>query len=164
MHNSFPQLSAFLKQFGLNESNGLNHLTELFIHTELKKGESFAKKGEYAKKIGFVEAGVLRAYFGTDDGESYNKSFFSAGSFIGAYSSLVTGNKNLIDIDCLTPCRILVADYKSVVALFNSFTAVERMARILAEQFFVSKEKREIELVTLEAKERYQIFKENIPV
>jgi len=33
----------------------------------------------------------------------------------------------------------------------------------MAEQFFIQKEKREIELVTLEAKERYQIFQKEHP-
>jgi hypothetical protein len=56
-----------------------------------------------------------------------------------------------------------VAEYQKITALFEQYRKVERLARILAEQFFVRKEKREIELVTLEAKDRYVIFQEEHP-
>jgi hypothetical protein len=47
--------------------------------------------------------------------------------------------------------------------LYDKYPKIERLARILAEYFFVRKEKREIELVTLEAKERYAIFQKEHP-
>jgi hypothetical protein len=56
-----------------------------------------------------------------------------------------------------------VAEYQKITALFEQYRKVERLARILAEQFFVRKEKREIELVTLEAKDRYAIFQKEHP-
>ncbi len=145
------------------DSKTLESLTSLFSSVQLSKGESFARKGEYSKKIAFVESGVMRAYYSNEDGDEYNKTFFEQNSFIGAYSSLVTGQKNLIDIDCLTDCRLQVATYEKVTGLYDHFPQVERLARILAERFFVSKEKREIELATLEAKDRYSIFQEEHP-
>ena len=129
----------------------------------MSKGKVFAKKGEYSKKMAFVKSGVLRAFYSNEKGEEYNKTFFTEKSFVGAYSSLVTGGKNLINIDCLTNCNLLVAEYQKITALFEQYPQVERLARIVAEQFFVSKEKREIELVTLEAKDRYVIFQEEHP-
>lgn len=141
----------------------LDLLISKFSKFQLQKGDFFAKQGEYSKKVAFVISGVLRAYFQNDRGEEYNKTFFTEGSFVGAYSSLITGQKNLIDIDCLTDCVLLIADYKILRSLYDQFPKVERSARILAEQFFVNKEKREIELVTLEAKERYSIFQQEHP-
>ncbi len=145
------------------DSQSLNVLMSLFTQKRVNKGMIFAKKGEFSRNIAFVQSGVLRAYYANDKGEEYNKTFFTAGSFVGAYSSLVTGGKNLIDIDCLTDSVLLVAEYQKITSLFNTFPQVERLARILAEQFFVKKEKREIEFVTLEAKERYLIFQNEHP-
>lgn len=147
----------------LPNQNGLEELKTHFKPVELAKGSVFARKGEYAKKLGFLTSGVMRAYFSTDKGEEYNKAFFKRGDFVGAYSSLVSGRPNLIDIDCLTSCSLLLAEYAEIVALYDTFPNVERLSRRLAEQFFVLKEKREIELVTLEAKDRYAIFQEEHP-
>ena len=106
---------------------------------------------------------MLRAYYSNDQAEEYNKTFFTENNFVGAYSALITQEKNLIDIDCLTDCSLLVATYQWITKLYDQHPQVERLARILAEQFFVRKEKREIELVTLEAKERYAIFQQEHP-
>lgn len=140
------------------DSESMDQLLSCFSETKLRKGDAFAKKGEYSKQIGFVNSGVLRSYFRSNNGDEYNKTFFTENSFLGAFSSLVTGQKNQIDIDCLTDCNLLVANYQTVKRLYDQYPNIERFARVLAERFFVSKEKREIELVTLDAKERYDIF------
>jgi len=157
------QLRAYLANFGFIDKNILNALLDLFEEKQFQKKEYLAVYGETANRIGFVKSGVLRAFFQKKSGEQYNKTFFTENDFVGAYSSLVTRQKNLIDIQCLTDCTILLADYPSFVALFDQFPKIERIARILAEQYFVQKEKREIELVTLNAKERYQIFQAEHP-
>jgi CRP-like cAMP-binding protein len=141
----------------------LDLLVSQFSCVHLEKGSIFAKRGEFSKNIGFVESGVLRAYFTKYNGEQYNKTFFTQGYFVGAYSSLVTGQKNLIDIDCLSACTLWVAPFDGIRNLYDQNPQIERLARILAEQYFVNKEKREIELATLEAKERYAIFQKEHP-
>ncbi|HAA10783.1 MAG TPA: Crp/Fnr family transcriptional regulator [Cytophagales bacterium] len=145
------------------EAEALETLVSLFSEVRLSKGTAFAQKGEYARQIGVVASGVLRAYYRNPKGEEYNKTFFTASDFVGAYSSLITGQPNLIDINCLTASTLWVADFEQINQLYERHPSVERMARILAEQFFVAKEKREIELVTLEAKDRYAIFLEEHP-
>jgi CRP-like cAMP-binding protein len=83
-----------IKSFFNMDSESLAIFTSIFTELEIKKYDSFAKKGEFSKKIAFVESGILRAYFNNDRGEEYNKTFFTEGSFVGAYSSLVTGEQN----------------------------------------------------------------------
>lgn len=138
-------------------------LRELFSFKTFKKHDFFIKNGDFAKQIAFVSKGVLRAFYQNENGDEYNKTFFKTGNFLGAYSSLISGKKNLIDIQCLTDCELLVANYVEFVALFEKKQKIERIARILSEQFFLRKEKREIELVTLNAEQRYVIFKQEHP-
>jgi len=105
----------------------------------------------------------VRAFYRNDDGSEYNKTFFTSSNFIAAYSSLITNQKGLINFQCLTDCTIYIADYSKIVALYDSHPMIERLSRMLAEQIFVSKEKREIELVTMNATQRYKIFQEEHP-
>ena len=100
----------------------------------------------------------MRAFYRNNEGNEYNKTFFTEANFVGAYSSLVSGQKNVINIQCLTNCTLLVADYGKMVELYDANPKIERLARIMAEQFFIQKEKREIELVMLDASNRYSIF------
>lgn len=138
-------------------------ISSLFQQENAPKHHYVAQAGEYSSKFAFIQSGVLRAFYQNKAGEQYNKTFFKKGNFVGAYSSLLTGQKNLIDIQCLTDCELWTANYRDFTDLYEGYPKTERLARILAEQYFIHKEKREIELVMLEAKERYNIFKVEHP-
>ncbi|WP_338790986.1 Crp/Fnr family transcriptional regulator [Bernardetia sp. MNP-M8] len=154
---SFTQFLCSIVNFSETE---LELFTSLFEKEKMSNKHFFAKKGEYSKQVAFVETGILRAFYSNEKGEEYNKTFFTSNQFVGAYSSLVSQKQNSIDIQCLTDCVLWVASFESVIRLYDDYHKIERLSRLLAEQFFVNKEKREIELVTLEAKQRYQIFLE----
>ena len=156
-------LVNLLKQSKVLDAESYQVFINLFEPQSFVKHELLAKSGEYSKKIAFVESGVLRAYYQNDKGQEYTKTFFTEGVFVGAYSSLITGQKNRIDIQCLTDCELLIARYSSFTELFDTYPKIERFARMLAEQFFIVKEKREIDLVMLEARERYALFQQQHP-
>ncbi|PZU85855.1 MAG: Crp/Fnr family transcriptional regulator [Chryseobacterium sp.] len=137
--------------------------SDLFIQKELKKGDYFVTDGEVAKEIAFLEAGIIRAFYRNNLGVEYNKHFFFNPCFIGGYSSLITGLPNQIIQQALTDCSLQVARFSEVEDLYKDYPDIERAARILAELFFVQKEQREIEIVLLDADERYKMFQKDFP-
>ncbi len=141
----------------------MGEFTALFSGSQFKKHEYLAVEGEYSTKFVFITEGVMRAFYRNSEGNEYNKTFFTAKNFAGAYSSLVTKQLNSINIQCLTDCSVLTADYLQVVSLYDNYPKIERFARILAEHFFVNKEKREVALAMLDASERYTIFQHTYP-
>jgi len=126
-----------------------------FTPTKLKKGEAFIAAGQSARKLGFLEKGIMRAYYRTPDGDTYNKHFFLQPCFVGGFASLITGEPNQIIQEALTSCELWVTDYLRFVKLYDQFPELERVARKLAETFFVQKEQREVDLVMLDAEKRY---------
>jgi CRP-like cAMP-binding protein len=56
-----------------------------------------------------------------------------------------------------------VANYEQLTRLFAPYPDWERFARCHAEWLFVLKEQREIELVLLDAAQRYQLFRQQYP-
>ncbi len=150
--------------------NYLDHLTplsakawkavqSLFTEKVLDKSAYFIQHNQNAKQIGFLTEGIIRAYYTSPGGIEYNKHFFVAPCFVGGYASLITGQPNQINQQALTQCRVLVANYAAFQKLYAQHHELERAARILAERFFAQKEQREIELVLLDAEQRYSIFK-----
>ncbi|MDH5599450.1 MAG: Crp/Fnr family transcriptional regulator, partial [Cyclobacteriaceae bacterium] len=59
--------------------------------------------------------------------------------------------------------NLAIAEYSRMTDLYDSIPNLERFARKLVEQIFVSKERREIEIVMLSAAERYELFKKKFP-
>lgn len=157
------ELKIYLDRLVHFTESEMEIFVSLFSEKNLKKNEYLAKEGEYSTKLAFLTKGIMRAFYRNNEGNEYNKTFFTNSNFVAAYSSLVTRQKNLINIQCLIDCRIQVADFGKITKLYDDYPKIERLARILAENKFTIKEKREIELVTLEASERYKIFRKEHP-
>ncbi len=153
---------TILKQFIENLSpfshTGWEAFQGIFRERTLKKGEYLIKSGQKAKEFGFLTDGIVRAFFSSEDGKEYNKHFFVSPGFVGGYASLVSDSINQISQQALTNCKVLIAEYSKLRQLFDTHHDVERVARVMAEQFFVDKEQREIEIVLLNAEDRYDLF------
>jgi CRP-like cAMP-binding protein len=121
------------------------------------------REHELAREIAFLKTGVVRAYFTNEEGKEYNKQFFVGSTIIGAYTSLLTGKSNIIAQQTLTDCVVYACKFKSLTDLYATHPDLERFARKIAEHYFLEKEKKEIEIVLLDATERYSIFKNEFP-
>ena len=146
----------------LNESTW-DRIFPLFKEETLKKNEYFAEENKTARQIAFLKSGVVRAFFIKQVGKDYNKQFFVGQTIKGAYTSLLTGNVNLIAQQALTECVIYTCDYISLTNLYDECPDIERFARKIAEYYFLKKEKKEIEIGLLDASQRYLLFQKEFP-
>ncbi|MDF7820447.1 Crp/Fnr family transcriptional regulator [Runella sp. MFBS21] len=156
-------LYQFFNHFSPLSDNTWRAVQPLFEETFLKKGAFFLQEGQIATQIGFLRKGVVRAFYRTSEGIEYNKHFFVTPSFIGGYASLITHKPTTIVLQTLTDCEILTTDFRQLTALYDNHGDLERIARKLAEAYFVQKEEREIDLVLLDAEKRYEIFQNQYP-
>jgi len=156
-------LKYFLNSLTPISTESWDKFSALFTPKVLKKGDYFITDGQTAREIGFLESGIVRAFYRNHEGIEYNKHFFSNPCFIGGYASLITKNTNQINQQALIDCNIKIARYADIQALYQPCPDIESASRILAEQFFVQKEQREIDIVLLDADKRYQIFQKNFP-
>ncbi len=138
-------------------------LLPLFTEGALRAGDYFVRENEVARKIAFLQSGVVRAFFINQEGQEYNKQFFVGPSSIGGYSSLLTGKANLIPQQALTDCVIWSCDFNVLTELYSAYPDLERLARKTAEYYFLETEKKELEIVLLEASQRYKIFQQEFP-
>ena len=153
------ELKDYFNAISKLEESTWNKILPYFKEDNLLKNEYFAKENKTARKIAFLKTGVVRAFFINQEGKDYNKQFFVGQSIIGAYTSLLTGNANLIAQQALTDCVIYSCNYTSLTKLYDEHPDLERFARKIAEYYFLEKEKKEIEIVLLDASQRYILFK-----
>ena len=157
------ELKDYFNAISKFEEATWNKISPYFKEEKLLKNKYFAKENKTARKIAFLKTGVVRAFFINQEGKDYNKQFFVGQSIIGAYSSLLTGNVNLIAQQALTDCIIYTCDYALLTTLYKEYPDIERFARKIAEYYFLVKEKKEIEIVLLDASQRYILFKKEFP-
>ncbi|MEM7181800.1 MAG: Crp/Fnr family transcriptional regulator [Spirochaetota bacterium] len=146
---------------GVSSKPALDDFTQAFHKRHLKKKEVFVPIGESSHSVGFIIRGVMRAYYVTTDGKEYTKTIFTEKEFLAPLTAIVTGQNSLIGLQALTHVDLLVTRYRLLEELFAKHHQLEHMARKMIEFLWADKEKRELELVTLSAAERYEIFIKN---
>jgi hypothetical protein len=156
-------LKFFLNSISELSEETWKEVSPLFTKVELSPGDFFVKENVYAKKIAFLEEGIIRAFFTNKEAKEYNKQFFIDSSLIGAYSSLLTNERNKIPQQALTKCVLWEAKYSEIKKLFKKFHDFEKLGRKIAEYYFLEKERKELEMALLNATERYLLFKKSFP-
>ncbi|MBN8823252.1 MULTISPECIES: Crp/Fnr family transcriptional regulator [unclassified Spirosoma] len=135
----------------------------LFTPQLLAKHEFFVRAGDSTHSVAFVISGIFRCFATSPDGVEYNKTFFIENDLMGIYYALLLNRPSPLSVQALTPCSVLTADFRQIEALYDEHPTIERLARKQAEHLFLIKEQREIDLVMLDAKARYEKFKCNFP-
>ncbi len=152
-----------IERFGNIKEEIFRELKANYQQTYLSKKEIFSKEGEYARKVGFLEKGIIRAFVRDYEGKEYTKQFFFAPSIIGAYTSLLTNQPNKIIQQALTDCTIWTAEYSKIEALYDRHHEMERVGRKIAEYYYLEKERSLVEMAQFDADKRYALLKERFP-
>lgn len=150
-----------IKKNGIRDQNALQDFIQIFYIKHLNKKEHFVDFGEVTNRVGYIIRGIVRAYYNTSDGREYTKTLFVENDFLAPLTSIVTNQPSLIAMQALTHVDLLVSDYKTLESVYSKHHELECLGRKLIEFAWADKEKREIELMTLSAEERYNLFLNN---
>jgi CRP-like cAMP-binding protein len=156
-------LKAYVNRIMPLEERDWKAFSSLFREKQLRKGEYFSEAGNVAQQLSLLLKGIGRSYYQNNEGVEYNKHFFVPIQLMGAYGSLLSGQPSQTSIQALTDCQLLVADFSSIVSLYENHPKIERLFRLLAEHLYAVKEKKEIEMAMMNAEERYFLFLKEFP-
>lgn len=141
----------------------LDELRPLFSRRTLARREHFAVAGTCQRLVGLLEVGYLRAYYVTADGKEYNKHLFVGPAIIGDYASLLTGRPVELPQQALSDCVVWVAEYRALIELEPRLPDLVQLHRRFAEAMYLEKERRELQIATQPAAERYADFRRQFP-
>ncbi len=80
------------------------------------------------------------------------------GRFSGAYSAILLNEKSKITITALEDTNLVNFDFHEYQKLYARHICWERIVRLLVEELFIERERREYQLLMLTALERYHEF------
>lgn len=147
--------SAFLSYASL-AAETLTSIEAMVQFQSLKKDEILLHSGEVAKNLHFIVKGAMRAYFGDEKGNTYNKNIFLEGYFAGSKVSMMLGKPSGFTLQALEETIIINLNFKKYKALiakrpdFKDFYIA-----YLEKNWVIDKEEREISLVMDTATTRY---------
>ncbi|OFX84157.1 MAG: hypothetical protein A2W99_00055 [Bacteroidetes bacterium GWF2_33_16] len=159
----------------MNLKDGLSHYSNLspveidkslslFTPEKLRAKEYFLKQGKVSDKIGFLEFGMLRSFFYDENGNDITTHFFQPGQIIismRSFNAQLPSKENIMTIE---ESSLLVITYKNMIALYEKIPVWREITKMVDEHKFNQLNKRSIQLQTLSALERYQLFCEKNPL
>jgi CRP-like cAMP-binding protein len=156
-------LRDYFENFGTFTEEEIQEALPLFKEKTLKKSEAFISEGERCTEVGFILSGICRSFYLSGAGEEITYCFRFPGEFVTAYSSFITGQGSLENMQTLTKTELLVISKADVEMLADKFTGWLKFLKIIAEQQYIELEKRIFQLQRVHAKQRYDDLLKNHP-
>ncbi len=127
----------------------------------LPAGTHFVERGKVAERIGYLKEGLLRAYFYDDRASDITTHFFKKGTVVISMESFNRQIPSKEYIIAVEESELLSITYEKMQQLFETVPVWRQIAKDVDEMKFNDLMNRSIQLQTLTARERYQLFCEN---
>ena len=159
----YENIELFLKSFNILTDIEIDDFIQLSTYKLLKKSEYFVREGETCKQVGFVLSGTLRTYYTSNKAEEITYCITFPNSLMTAYSSFLTAQPTVENIQAVTVTELLVVQKDLLEKLVQQNPNWIYFLKTIAEQQYFELEKRIFQLQTTDAAKRYANLMENQP-
>lgn len=139
------------------------YLFEHFIEKEYKQRSFLVEGGEVAKYFYFSLSGVQAGYLINKKGEKMIFGFSYKGSPSGIYDSFISQSPSNYFMESLTDSRLIAISKEKYDELFLRFPEFYQWRTHFMESILFGRGTREVEMLTLSAKERFDAFIKRCP-
>jgi len=118
----------------------------------------FLETGKVATRLAYLRSGMMRSFFHDDRANEITTHFFKMGSVViseKSFNDQVTSRENIIAIE---DCEIDVITFDRMQELIREVPAWRQIGKDVDEAIYNSLMNRSIQLQTLTALERYDLF------
>lgn len=127
------------------------------------KNQFLVQQGDVCKHVNFIVSGCTKTFHVDSDGHEHIVMFSLEDWWTSDLGSFLTQTPADFNIQCIEKTQLIQFDYEQLEALYSKIPKLERLFRKITERAFVSSQKRIIRNFSLDAKERYAIFKKTYP-
>lgn len=124
----------------------------------IRKGDCFLRAGDTPRKMAIVTSGLFRYLYVDDEGNEYTKAFMAESSFLSSYSSMINAEPSYYSIEALENAEILEFSYTEWRTLLTSNRGWKNLLIRMLEKGYGAKERRERDLLLLDAETRFLNF------
>lgn len=137
--------------------------TSLGILKSVHTSSFFIRAGEIPIKIAYVTNGLFRYVYVNEKGDEFTKAIITENNFISSYSAMITNSPSYFSIEALEDSQILEISWSAFNKLKQNDIFWLQFLLKLIEKGYIIKEKRERDLLLLDAETRYKNFLSEFP-
>ncbi|MFO7670286.1 MAG: Crp/Fnr family transcriptional regulator [Bacteroidales bacterium] len=146
-----------IEHYGFTERDWVETASR-FETISLPAKSLFLESGMVATRLGYLRRGLMRSFFYDDQANDITTHFFKAGSVVismKSFNDQVPAKENIIAIE---DCELDVISYSKMKELTEMVPAWRQISKDVDEFKYNQLMNRSIQLQTLTASERYQLF------
>lgn len=140
---------------------------ELLIHQgvtqKLARGEHVFMQGEADKSLYFVQSGLLKAYYTSEDGKESVKSFIQSNDIIGSLAAAYSDKNCTFSLVCLESTKLRKIPFSTILEYSKKDLKIANNMIEVLLNFSIKKEQREFEFLCLSVEERFRKLAEANP-
>ncbi|SMD33051.1 cAMP-binding domain of CRP or a regulatory subunit of cAMP-dependent protein kinases [Reichenbachiella faecimaris] len=129
---------------------------------DVKKGDYIIQVGQVERYFYFVHEGMLRAFM-INNGMDVSVGFTYDGDFSGAYDSFLEQRPADWSMQATTNTELLRIGYSDLMEMFDRYKSVERWGRLFNAQALIGIARRQVEVRSFSAEERFDRLFEQSP-
>ncbi|GAB1857981.1 Crp/Fnr family transcriptional regulator [Flavobacteriaceae bacterium MHTCC 0001] len=153
----------YLRSIGHIPKETFDKLKSISKYKKFDANTQLTERNKVPSKIYLLISGVMRSYITAESGKEFNKNLFFSMSFAGPLTALAKNAPSKVIYATLTPCEVYEIDYQELIKLCETDIKVTLFYSKVLERVYMLYEKRQIELISLDASKRYIKLKEDIP-
>lgn len=159
MHRNLNFLNSItdISEDTFERLKGISEFKEIPAQTQI------VKQNEIPTKVYMLVSGNIRCYLCTESGKEFNKTFYLPISFVGSLTALMKKKPSHFVFETLTDCKLYEIDYNKLMRECNSNSKLNDLYTKILEALYIKYEKRLVELISLDASERYIALRNQIP-
>lgn len=141
----------------------IEQLKSHFRVRQYKRGEHLLQQEQYWQHVYLIETGLIRLYFLRSDGREFNKNFYYEGQLICPLTANMQFQQSLFGISCLEPCTLWQCPAATFIDILQEKGVWMQLQSHFLSKLVDHKLRREHDLLSLSAKQRYTLFCEAEP-
>lgn len=137
-------------------------LSKALTQVEISKNSFLLQEGTVCNNLYFLEQGCLRGYYNLD-GKEITYWFGFENNFITSFYSFISRKPGVENIQILEDSTLWGIGFEALNQLFDFHKDLERLVRIINEQYYIRLEERFMSMQFKTARERYEQLIETSP-
>ncbi len=148
-------IKDYFRSFSIFSDNEINDLVQDFVSTKINKSEYFVQEGDNCKEIAFIQSGIFRSYYTSDNGTENTFCFRFPNNLLAPYSAFITGNPSMETMQAITDANLLIIKKKKIEHLIEGDPNWIKFLKLNAEYEYLELEKRFFQFQKDNATQRY---------
>lgn len=152
-------VSYLNKNFSLSP-NAAEKMADIISIVEIEKGEVFVKKGRNSINEFIILDGICRSYLCNSNDDEVTLSFFTRDSAISPNVTRTVLDKSILNLQALSHVSVGIFASQDLMNLMRSYREIEIWGNAILQNELMNKVTKEINQISLPAKERLLDFRE----